>query len=76
MAKGACGLMGLGLSFLAGSLFGGVTGLLCAPQSGARTRRQITDFAEDVREEAGDRTEKATEKFHNAIARGRSLVSA
>jgi gas vesicle protein len=74
MANGGCGLMGLGLSFMVGSLIGGAGGLLCAPQAGIRTRRRIAEFAEGVRDEAGTVTEEATEKFHQAIVRGRRLV--
>ncbi|GKS66038.1 hypothetical protein YTPLAS72_33420 [Nitrospira sp.] len=66
--------MGLGLSFMVGSLIGGAGGLLCAPQSGIRTRGWIAEFAEEVRDEAGTVKEEATEKFHQAIVRGRCLV--
>jgi gas vesicle protein len=76
MANGRYGLIGLGLSFMAGCLVGGTTALLYAPQSGARTRRRIADFTEDVRDRAGDVTEQAAEKIHNAIERGRNLVNA
>ncbi|MBX3318943.1 MAG: YtxH domain-containing protein [Nitrospira sp.] len=74
MANGGCGLMGLGLSFMMGSLIGGAGGLLYAPQSGVRTRGRIAELAENVRDEAGTVTEEATEKFHQAIVRGRRLV--
>lgn len=66
MANERCGLMGIGLSFVAGCLVGGATALLYAPQSGTRTRRRIADFAEDVRDKAEDVTEQATEKFQKA----------
>lgn len=86
MTDGRCGLMGLGLSFMAGCLVGGTAGLLYAPQSGIRTRRRIADFAEDVRDRAGDvteeatdkihrATEQATEKLHQAVERGRNFVN-
>ena len=68
--------MGLGLSFMMGSLIGGAGGLLYAPQSGFRTRHRIAEFAEDVRGEAGTVTEEATEKVHKAIVRGRRLIGA
>jgi gas vesicle protein len=85
MTNGRYGLMGLGLSFIAGCVVGGATALLYAPQSGTRTRRRVADFAEDIRDRAGDVTEQATEKihkatehatekFHKAIERGRNLV--
>ena len=44
-------ILGLGVSFLVGCVVGGIAGLLAAPQSGARTRRQIASFADDVREQ-------------------------
>jgi gas vesicle protein len=86
MTDGRYGLMGVGLSFLAGCVVGGTAALLYAPQSGTRTRRRIADFAEDVRDRAGDvteqatekihkATEQATEKFHKAVERGRNLVN-
>ena len=74
MANGGCGLMGLGLSFMMGSLIGGAGGLLYAPQSGVRTLGRIAEFAEDLRDEVGTVTEEATEKFEKAIAQGRRLV--
>lgn len=74
MANGGCGLMGLGLSFMMGSLIGGAGGLLYAPQSGLRTRRRNAEFAEDVRDEAGIVTEEARKKLEKAIVRGRRLV--
>ncbi|MDH4155203.1 MAG: YtxH domain-containing protein [Nitrospira sp.] len=86
MTDGRCGLMGVGLSFLVGCVVGGTTALLYAPQSGARTRRRIVDFAEDLGDRAGDvtgqvtekiqkATEHATEKFHQTVERGRNLVN-
>lgn len=70
------GMMAVGLSFLTGCLIGGVAGLLYAPQSGTRTRRQIQNFAADVREKAGEASEQATEAVQKVIERGRSLVNA
>lgn len=66
MANERCGLMGVGLSFMAGCVVGGTAALLYAPQSGTRTRRRIADFAEDVRDKAGDVTDQAAEKFQQA----------
>ena len=76
MANGGCGLMGLGLSFMMGSLIGGAGGLLYAPQSGVQTRRRIAEFSEDIRGEAGTVREEVTEKVHKAIVRGRRLIGA
>ncbi len=75
MMNARYGLMALGVSFMAGCLVGGTAGLLYAPQSGTRTRRRIADFAEDVRDRAGDVTEEATEKIQKAVERGRNFVN-
>lgn len=70
------GMMVAGLSFFAGCVVGGMAGLLYAPQSGARTRRRLVDFGEDVREKAGEATEQATDKMQKVFERGRSFVNA
>jgi len=75
MTNGRNEIIVAGLSFLTGCVVGGMAGLLYAPQSGARTRRQLTGFAEDVRERAGEATEQATETIQKAVERGRSLVN-
>ena len=75
MTNGRNGMMVIGLSFLTGCVVGGMAGLLYAPQSGTRTRRQLVGFAEDVRERAGEATEQATHTIQKAVERGRSLVN-
>lgn len=47
------------MAFVTGMLAGAGTGLLTAPQTGARTRRKLRHFAENV----GERT---TELVHDA----------
>jgi len=74
MTQGRNGMAGLGLSFLAGCIVGGIAGLLAAPQSGARTRRQIANFAEDVRERAGEATEDTTAAIQEVIKKGCNLA--
>ena len=64
-----------GLSFLAGLMAGGVAGLLYAPQSGARTRRQLVNVAADAKERVGEMAEDATEAAERVVERGRSLVN-
>lgn len=70
------GMMVAGLTFFAGCVVGGMAGLLYAPQSGARTRRQLVGFGEDVRERVGDVTEQAAQTIHKVVEKGRSLVNA
>lgn len=67
-----------GLAFATGLLVGVGTGLLLAPQSGARTRRQLSNLAEDVREEATaaahDTKEVVNDAIDGVIERGKRLV--
>lgn len=65
----------VGLSLLTGLLVGGTAGVLYAPQSGARTRRQLANLAEDVRERAGQLTEETTEAIEKLVERGRRFVA-
>jgi len=74
MAAGGNGLAGLGLSFLAGCVVGGIAGLLAAPQSGVRTRRQLANYAEDVRERAGEAVEDTSADIQRVINKGRNLA--
>ena len=62
MTNGTNRAMGMGLSFLTGCLVGGVAGVLYAPQSGNRTRRQLSNFAEDMKEKAGELAEDMRQK--------------
>ena len=74
MADRENGLMGLSLSFLVGCLVGGIAGLLAAPQSGARTRRQLANYAEDVRERAGEVMEDTSADIQKVITKGRTFA--
>jgi gas vesicle protein len=76
MTNGRNGMMmPVGLSFLTGCLVGGAVGLLYAPQSGARTRRQLTNVVEDVKECAGEMVEDATGTVQRAVEHGCRLVN-
>lgn len=55
------GLVAL-FSFLVGGLVGAGLALVLAPQSGKKTRRQIIEFAEDVKEQAAGYAERLKEK--------------
>lgn len=67
-----------GLAFAAGLLVGVGTGILLAPQSGARTRRQIGSFVDDLREDATQLADDAKGAVEGAIdgviERGKRIV--
>ena len=46
------------VALIVGGLVGAGLALLLAPQSGKRTRQQIADLAEDLKDYASDLTEK------------------
>ena len=50
------------LSFVVGGLVGAGVALLLAPQSGKKTRKQIREFAEDVKEQTMEYAGKIKEK--------------
>lgn len=56
--------------FLFGAVLGAGLGLLFAPQSGERTRRDISNRARKLKEEAGDRFEDLTDEIET---RGRKI---
>ncbi|WP_455379379.1 YtxH domain-containing protein [Petrachloros mirabilis] len=68
-------LMG-GLMFLAGLTVGVGTGLLIAPESGARTRRRLRNYAEDLGDQISDIADDTKIKVERFIDRGKDLVSA
>jgi gas vesicle protein len=51
------------VSFVLGGLLGAGIALLAAPQSGRKTRKEIRDFAEDVRDQAEDYAGKLKKKL-------------
>ena len=50
------------VALVIGGLVGAGVALLLAPQSGKRTRQQIADLAEDLKEYASDLTDKVRTK--------------
>lgn len=64
-----------GLSFLVGVMIGTGLGLLLAPQSGSRTRRQIRNMVEDAGERVSELAEDAKETVSEMVERGKKLVS-
>ncbi len=67
-----------GLAFATGLIVGVGTGLLLAPQSGARTRRQIGGMVDDFREDATHLAEEAKqtvgEVIDGVIERGKRIA--
>lgn len=51
------------VSFLVGGIVGAGLALLFAPQAGKRTRKQIADLADDVKDYAADYTKKLKSKI-------------
>ncbi len=61
-------------SFLLGGIVGAGLALLLAPQSGAETRRKITDASGDLREKADEFIDQAKTSVDSAIHKGRDIV--
>lgn len=69
------------LAFFIGASAGAAVALLCAPQSGAKTRKQLRKSAEDAGdylEDAGDYLKSQAERFaaeaHKAVQRAKDQV--
>ncbi len=62
------------VAFLVGVAIGASLGLLLAPQSGERTRRQIRRKAEDVQGYLEDAGEELVEKGRDLIERSREAA--
>lgn len=68
-----CGEMALML--LAGLAIGTAAGLLLAPHSGAYTRRQIHNLAEDVKEQASILASDVKDAVESVVQEGKRIVS-
>ncbi|MDH5575999.1 MAG: YtxH domain-containing protein [Nitrospirota bacterium] len=64
------------VALLSASTFGFVCGLLLAPQSGSRTRRQIQDMALDASERMEEWTEDAKETVEEFVKQSKKVVGA
>ena len=62
------------LMFLAGIAVGAAVGLLTAPQSGKKTRRQIARKAEDAQTYIEELGEELMEKGRELMDRGRDMA--
>lgn len=58
-------------SFLLGGIVGAGLALLLAPQSGAETRKRITEASDDLKHKADDLAKQARSSVESAIDRGR-----
>jgi len=65
-----------GLALIAGIVLGTGLGMLLAPQSGARTRRQLRNMVEDATERVGEFADDAKETVDEVVERGRKFVVA
>lgn len=63
-----------GLSLIVGVVLGTGLGLLMAPQSGSRTRRQLKNMMEDASERAGELAEDAKEAVTGMVERSKKFV--
>ncbi|HDP70102.1 MAG TPA: YtxH domain-containing protein [Actinobacteria bacterium] len=63
-----------GMGLLLGAILGAVAGLLVAPQSGAITRKQISDRAEEAKEIAEDLFQQTKGRIEVLIERAESLL--
>ena len=63
-----------GLSLMVGVVLGTGLGLLMAPQSGSRTRRQLKNMMEDASERAGEFEEDAKEAVTGMVERTKKIV--
>lgn len=63
------------LGFAIGVAVGIAAGLLIAPHSGAYTRRQLQNLAEDLKEGAGALADEAKRVVGDVVAEGKRLVT-
>ncbi|MDT7041714.1 YtxH domain-containing protein [Candidatus Nitronereus thalassa] len=63
------------VAFFAGVMIGLGTGLLVAPQSGNRTRRQLQNMAMDAQEDAETLVKDTKEKVSGWVDKGKKLMA-
>jgi len=63
-----------GLALITGIVLGTGLGMLLAPQSGARTRRQLRNMVEDATERVGEIADDAKDTMNDVVERGRKFV--
>lgn len=67
-------IMFAGLALLTGIVLGTGLGLLLAPQSGTRTRRQLRNMVDDATERASDFAEDTKDSMTDMVERGKRFV--
>lgn len=71
---------GVGLHFLAGiglgALVGAVAALLLAPKSGAETRQDISNAADELREKANKMVQDLSQSSEELVKKSRELIEA
>lgn len=63
------------VAFFAGAMIGLGTGMVMAPQSGERTRRQLQNMAIDVQEDAELLVKDTKEKVSGWVDKGKKFVA-
>jgi gas vesicle protein len=63
------------IAFLAGAMIGAGAALLLAPQSGAKTRKLLKDYAEKAQDETWERVQKAKSTLDSVIEKGKEFVN-
>ena len=63
------------VAFFAGVIIGLGAGMLVAPQSGDRTRRQLQNLAMDVQEDAETFVKDTKEKMSGWVDKGKKFVA-
>ena len=63
-----------GLTFVTGVLLGTGLGLLLAPQSGKRTRRQLKNYLDDTTDRLNDLADETKDRMSDYVEKGKRFV--
>ena len=64
-----------GIALITGILLGTGLGMLLAPQSGSRTRRQLRNMMEDASERVSEFADDAKDTMQDMVGRGKKFVA-